>query len=204
MFCFFRGQRMHWISCSSVISVCLLSCVSLICSACHRSKPERVAGPLHRTEKYVGFSVFGPDWPQEKKFTDEVEHLQYIEEQGYLVAQHTSRLYGNIIRVPISIWGVLGRDLLAEVTPEFAAKPVYQLDEPILNSALDRLRSELAVSQVALEKGHSTDKELLLWRFWDAFFSGIQKYNGRESNLLHVVSITRCLSIFYLLSDRPH
>ena len=35
----------------------------------------------------------------------------YLEKQGYLMAQHTSKLRGNMVRVPIYMWNVLGSGL---------------------------------------------------------------------------------------------
>jgi hypothetical protein len=194
MFRFFHCQRVHW-------TLCLLVCVSFVLTACHRPKSERSAAAAPATERYVGFSVFGPYWPQETKFTNEAERLRYLAEQGYLVAQHTSRLYGNMIRIPISLWEVLGRDLFAEVTPEFATKPVYQLDETVINTALDRLHSGLAESQAAMEKEYGVEDETLRWRFWDAFFSGLQKYNRElESS---PPSQYRSVFVDLLLVERP-
>ncbi len=174
----FRCYRSPSIPRVLVLLPCLLLLsVALVGVACHQPKPEGTAASVPLTERYVGFSVFAPDWPQEKNFTNEADRLRDLEEQGYLVAHHTSRLYGNMVRVPISLSGVLGRDPLVEVNPEFATKPVYQLDEAVFNAALDRLRGELAASQAATEKEFGAEGELGGWKFWDAVFSGIQKYN---------------------------
>jgi hypothetical protein len=149
----------------------------------------------------VGFSVFGPHWPQEKKFASEAEHLQYLKEQGYLVAQHTSRLYGNVIRIPISPWVVLRRDILAEGPPEFAGKPAYQIDDEALNATVKRIHQALESSRDALEKAPHSEDNAWGWRFWDAFFSGVQAYNREAQSSPH--SQYRPVFVDLLLADRP-
>ena len=138
---------------------------------------EAAFATREQRERYVGFSVFGPDWPQGEKFASERDHLLYLEEQGYLVAQHTSRLYGNLIRVPISMWRVLNYDVLATVTPQFAKKPIYELDESEFDSALPRLHEELEAQRKILTESHHSENVRLSWKLWDAFLGGVQKYN---------------------------
>ena len=132
------------------------------------------AGPS-RTDRYVGFSVFGPHWPMERDFATDAERLTYLEEQGYLVAQHTSRLSGNLVRVPISVWDVLGQN--AAVDPDSAATPVYQLDDAAVSATLEKVQAALDASLTALNKGQDVAGNPLRWHGWDAFFSGIQRYN---------------------------
>jgi hypothetical protein len=192
-----RLQRDHRIPCSSVVVVCLFLFVLLAFPACHRSKPNRGAD----TQRYVGFSVFGPHWPQEKTFANESEHLQYLETQGYLVAQYTSRLYGNAIRVPISPWVVLRRDILAEGPQEFAAKPAYKIDDEVLNATVKRIHHALESSRDALEKASHAENDTLGWRFWDAFFSGVQAYNRELEASPHAKY--RPVFVNLLLVDRP-
>ena len=69
----------------------------------------------------------GPDWRVEEVFANETERLSYLEKQGYL-AQHTSRLNGNMVRVPIYMWNVLGSGLPAATAR--VHKPLYQIDRP--------------------------------------------------------------------------
>lgn len=140
-----------------------------------QAERDTVSVHSRSAQRYVGFSVFGPDWPMERGFASDAERLAYMEEQGYRVAQHTSHLYGNLIRVPVSVWGVLGQDLVLD--PELATKPVYQLDDAVISNALDRIQASLDANLAAMEKGQNAAGKPLRWDLWDAFFSGIQKYN---------------------------
>lgn len=180
---------------------CLFALLATVFTACQRLEHEQFSVASPRGERYVGFAVFGPDWLQEQTFTDEAERLKYLEEQGYLVAQHTSRLYGNVIRVPISLWSILGQDTLIARTPELTTKPVYQIEEELLRSALDRLGGDLEANQEALERDQTPGDGRLLWRFWDAFFSGVQKYNQELASAPN--SNYRPVFVDLLLVERP-
>ena len=59
-------------------------------------------------------------------FANETERVAYLEKQGYLMAQHTSRLHGNMVRVPIYMWNVLGSGLPSATV--LVRKPLYQID----------------------------------------------------------------------------
>lgn len=136
------------------------------------SRDHSSGNPVH-TERFVGFAVFGPEWPTGKTFASETDRLIYLEEQGYLVAQHTSRLYGNMVRIPVYVWSVVGKDLLRELTP----KPVYQMEDAAISEALAKIEPFLQTSLAALEKDHNTEGGGLYWGATDAFLAGIQKYN---------------------------
>jgi hypothetical protein len=123
----------------------------------------------------VGFSVFGPDWPFERVFANEAERLAYVREQGYLVAKHTSLLFGNMVRVPISVFSVL--DLRLVLDQELVTKPVYQVSDSVISGAVDKVQASLDASLAALEKGQDAAGRPLRWDLWDAFFSGIERYN---------------------------
>jgi hypothetical protein len=158
-----------------VLLTSALLCVGSGVSSCQTTKDASPAR-ARRAEKYVGFSVFGPDWPLGREFATDAERLTYLEEQGYLVAQHTSRLSGNLVRVPISVWSVLGQN--AAVDPDVAAIPLYQLSVEATKAALEKVQAALDASLAALDKGQDVWGGPLRWHLWDAFFSGIQKYNA--------------------------
>jgi hypothetical protein len=173
---FSRLRGACWILGLAFLSFCLVAFLFFVPVKARRV--EKGASPANtpQTERYVGFSVFGPDWPMERGFADARERLTYMEEQGYLVAQHTSRLYGNLVRVPISVWSVLGQDLAS--TAETATKPVYQLDDSVLSKSLDEIQASLDAGLAAIHKGQDMTGRHLHWDLWDAFFTGIQKYNS--------------------------
>jgi hypothetical protein len=151
------------------------------------------------TNRYVGFSVFGPQWPMERDFATLAERLAHLEEQGYLVAQYTSQLYGNLVRVPISLWDILGRGLTPN--PELVTRPVYQLSAAEMSAALDAIQTTLDAGLEALDKGQDLAGRPLHWELWDAFFSGIQRYNTElESQPAHSY---RPVFVDLLLTDAP-
>lgn len=117
----------------------------------------------------------------ERAFANDDSRLAYLQQQGYFVAQRTSQLNGNLIRVPASVWGVLGHGLVLE--PELSAKPIYQLDSSTLARALDKTQLVLDLSLAALENDRNAAGQPLRWHLWDAFFRGIQKYNDNLNRL---------------------
>ncbi len=125
--------------------------------------------------RYVGFSVFSPYGPLEREFDTDANRRVYLQEQGYRVAQHTSRLYGNLVRVPVDVWSLLAQDL--NLDPKLPKKPVYQLDLAVISRALDQIQMFLDASLAAMDHGRNATGRPLRWDFWDAFFLGIQKYN---------------------------
>ena len=169
-----RGVR--WILGFTVLSFCVIAFLFFVPAAVRRVEKGASPANASQTERYVGFSVFGPDWPMERDFADERERLTYMEEQGYLVAQHTSRLYGNLIRVPISVWSVFRQDLAS--TAETATQPIYQLDDSVLSEALDKIQTSLDVGLAAIDNGQDVAGRPLSWDLWDAFFTGVQRYNS--------------------------
>ena len=169
-------SQLRWVMNLALLSLCLIAFLSLL-SFKTPGKDTQGGGvassdPLKR---YAGFAVFGPYWPMERAFTSEAERIAYLEEQGYLIAQHTSRLSGNLVRVPISVWEVLGQ--IATVAPNGPAIPVYQLGDKAASAALEKVWIALRESLTALEAGRDAAGNPLRWHAWDAFFSGIQKYN---------------------------
>ena len=140
--------------------------------ACH-AEPTRPPGQA--TPRFIGFSVFGPDWPVKEVFADETERLAYLEKQGYLIARHTSELHGNIVRVPISVWGVLGQNLPLDT--ELIRKPLYQADKTVVAKSLEKITAFLQASLDGMAKDHNANGQPLHWHRWDAFLAGIQQYN---------------------------
>ena len=173
---FFHYRQDRCFLCLSALSGCFLLFLSVVSVACHRTKGEPGATNHRRSERNVGFAVFGPTWPLGQVFANETEQLTYLKEQGYLVARHTAQLHGNMVRVPISVWDVLGQNLMLD--PQWATQPVYQLDEAMVNKASARIQVSLEASLIAIEQGHDEAGRPLRWALWDAFFSGIQKHNA--------------------------
>ena len=148
-------------------------CLALVgVSGCH---PETPLPTGQDTPRYVGFSVMGPDWQVAEVFADEAERLVYLEEQGYLMAQHTSRLYGNMMRVPIYMWNVLGSGL-PSVTAS-TRKPLYQIDTETVAATIEKISTFLRASLAGMEKDQDVTGQPLRWQQWDALLAGIRKYN---------------------------
>jgi hypothetical protein len=162
-----------------LLGLCLVAFLSLV--PLNAEKGTKGTGTVQPSgpQRYAGFSVFGPDWQMEREFAAEAERVAYLEEQGYLVAQHTSRLSGNLVRVPISMWSVLGQ--VATLDPDGATIPVYQLDDSAVGIALDKMRTALDASAVALNTEGGVAGNPLRWDGWDAFFLGIQRFNQEIS-----------------------
>lgn len=150
--------------------------LGLLCaSAPSEAKKEMPPADSLRRQRYVGFSVFGPDWPVERGFANEAERQAYAKEQGYLVAKHTSSLFGNMVRVPISVLSVL--DLRLVLDQELVAKPIYQVSDSVISGEADKVQAALDAGIAALEQGQDAAGRPLGWTLWDAFFSGIERYN---------------------------
>jgi hypothetical protein len=173
-----RNQS-RWLVSLVVLGCCLFAILSFLSSCAEKNTGGSVPTSPGRLERYAGFAVFGPDWPMEREFATEAERVAYLEEQGYLVAQHTARLSGNLVRVPISMWSVLGQ--IATLDPDSATIPVYQMDDSTVGVALDKVRTALNASFMAFDTGHSVTGNPLRWHAWDAFFSGIQRFNQEIS-----------------------
>ena len=106
----------------------------------------------------------------------ERERLTFLEEQGYRVAQQTAELAGNLVRVPISVWNVLNRRPPLSIL--HLSKPIYQFDEDTLRRAVVEMDRFLRLSLTAFETNQGTAKDRpLRWDLWDAFFTGIYRYN---------------------------
>ena len=125
--------------------------------------------------RYVGFSVMGPDWRVEEVFANETERLSYLEKQGYLIAQHTSRLNGNMVRVPIYMWNVLGSGLPSATAR--LRKPLYQIDTATILTTLEETARFLRASLAGMEKDRGASGQSLRWQQWDALLAGIHRYN---------------------------
>lgn len=148
----------------------------LLCCSCQPRESQLTQARLQPPERYVGFSVFGPDWIPEKDFATRREFLAEVEKQGFLVAQHASQLYGNLVRVPLTIWGILYHPVAWH--PLVVGKPVYLIDEETLCERLNSLQGFLDESIFAFENGQYRDGQPLKWDMVDAFFAGIQRYNS--------------------------
>ena len=141
-------------------------------SGCHSETPLPTG---QGTPRYVGFSVMGPDWQVEEVFANEAERLAYLEKQGYLMAQHTSKLRGNMVRVPIHMWNVLGSGLPSATAS--IRKPLYQIDTDTVAASIEKISTFLRASLAGMEKDQDATGQPLRWQQWDALLAGIQKYN---------------------------
>ena len=141
-------------------------------SGCHAETPLPTGQSAPR---YVGFAVMGPDWQVAEVFANETERVAYLEKQGYLIAQHTSRLHGNMVRVPIYIWNVLGSGL--PLATALVRKPLYQIDTDTVAATIEKISTFLRASLAGMEKDQDTIGQPLRWQQWDALLAGIQKYN---------------------------
>jgi len=159
-----RRHRARWLVLGA--SLCVLLVAFLFLSFPFESRPPT---------RYVGFSVFSPYGPLEREFATDADRRAYLQEQGYLVAQHTSRFHGNLVRVPVDVWSLLAQDL--NLDPTLPNKPVYQLDLAVISRALDQIQVFLDAGLAAIKHGKDPAGRPLRWDFWDAFFLGIQKYN---------------------------
>jgi hypothetical protein len=171
-------RRWHQALCSlrlALIGFWLISSLFLVPTNASQAETKGSPRNFRPPDRHVGFSVFGPDWTFARVFANEAERLAYVKEQGYLVAKHTSRLYGNLVRVPISVFSVL--DLRLVLDPELVTKPVYQVSDSVISGAVDKVQASMDASLAALEKGQDVAGRPLHWDLWDAFFSGIQRYN---------------------------
>ena len=113
-------------------------------SGCHSETPLPTGQgtPVGQgAPRYAGFSVMGPDWQVAESFANKNERLAYLEEQGYLMARHTSRLHGNMVRVPIYMWTVLGSGL-PSVTAS-TRKPLYQIDTDTVAATIEKISAFL-------------------------------------------------------------
>lgn len=149
--------------------------------------------------RYVGFSVFGADWAPVQEFSNEAERLAHLEEQGYQVAKHTSQLYGNLIRTPLSVWMILEHNPFTQ--RELLEHPVYELEDTVINTALNSLQVFLDENAATIERGRDAAGTPLHWGFLDAFLTGIHRYNTEVG-----VSSTNLYQPVYvdlLIADKP-
>ena len=148
-------------------------------SGCHSETPLPAGQETPTSQgapRYVGFSIMGPDWQVAEVFANEAERLAYLEEQGYLMAQHTSRLHGNMVRVPIYMWTVLGSGLPSATAS--SRKPLYQIDTDTVAASTEKISTFLRASLAGMEKDQDVTGQPLRWQQWDALLAGIQKYNA--------------------------
>lgn len=124
--------------------------------------------------RYSGFAVFGPHWKLDEQFETENDRLMFLKEQGYLTARHTSNLNANMVRMPISIWTVLGSGI--PVAHEMR-QPAYQMAESVAVPALGEITEFLKRVVSRIEKNQSAWGEPLNWGPFDAFLDGVHSYN---------------------------
>ena len=151
--------------------------------------------------RYTGFSVLGPYWPVKEVFADEAERLAYLEQQGYLVARHTSQLYGNMVRVPISVWRVLGHGLpRLPLDDKNVRRPLYQVESAVVQATIAQISTFLQASLTRMAQDQNASGQPLRWQRFDAFLSGIHKYNielaASLSSPYSAVSVTLLLTAF--------
>lgn len=155
------------------LCLCFLGAMQWACESPRPKTPHPRTVSLPKPQRYVGFSVSAPDWVSEKTFASMEERLAHLEEQGYLVAQHTSHLYGNMVRVPISLWSILGTNLIHNLT----LRPVYELEDAAICEALKKAEPLLHESLKLLKSDGASGGHPVYWGLWDAFLTGIHRYN---------------------------
>lgn len=177
------------------ICLCLLVTVQWACES-QRAENSRTPPVLPSSgQRYVGFAIFGPDWVTDQPSLNEAELLAHLEEQGYLVAKHTSLMYGNMVRIPISVWSVLGRSPIYALVK----KPIYELEDAALCDALKKGEEELQEALALLNASRSQIP--LRLRLWDALLTGIVRYN-RELGATDAQN-HHPIFVDLLLTDRP-
>ena len=198
-------MRTAWSFYVRLWTFCFLILVGV--SGCHSETPlptgqetptSRETPVGQSAPRYAGFSIMGPDWQVAKVFANEAERLAYLEEQGYLMARHTSRLHGNMVRVPIYMWTVLGSGL-PSVTAS-TRKPLYQIDADTVAATIEKISTFLRAGLAGMEKDQDATGQPLRWQQWDAFLAGIQKYNAElaadPTNRHSAVLVTIVLTSF--------
>ena len=140
---------------------------------CSCGEEQGIVFPLEEV-RYSGFAVFGPHWEFDEQFQTENDRLNFLKEQGYLVAKHTSDLNANMVRMPISIWAVLGSGMPGV---NEMRQPPYQLDEAVAASALGETTEFLKRVVSYIDKNQGAWGQPLNWSQFDAFLDGIHGYN---------------------------
>ena len=72
------------------------------------------------------------------------------------MAQHTSRLHGNMVRVPIYMWNVLGPGLPSATV--LVRKPLYQIDTDTVAATIEKISTFLRASLAGMEKDQERNR----------------------------------------------
>lgn len=132
----------------------------------------------------AGFNVGGADWPRpELEGVKEPEaQLEALRDVGFREAQLAHQCGSNMLRTFISTRSIQVFD--ASFHPVCCAdkQPVYQLEVPQLLGQLDEVSRALNQATAAMPDGRSATGQPLNWAAYDAFFSGIARFNASLAN----------------------